>query len=58
MYSGKSKFQEVDLIHTGPFGKARRNSPGAGGGVMGAGPLRLMCHLDGGGGAIVTALWP
>jgi hypothetical protein len=24
MFSGKSKFQEVDLIHTGPFGKVRR----------------------------------
>ena len=24
LFSGKSKFQEVDLIHTGPFGKVRQ----------------------------------
>lgn len=30
MFSGKSKFQEVDLIHTGPFGKVRRARHGCG----------------------------
>jgi spermidine synthase len=31
MYSGKSKFQEVDLIHTGPFGKVGKLMTGAAG---------------------------
>jgi hypothetical protein len=26
LFSGKSEYQEVDLIHTGPFGKVREGS--------------------------------